>query len=121
MTLAMVYGLVVQALWHAPLYAWLLLVSAWARRLPLIWAVLPLVAVNIIERMAFGTTRFCDWMQYRLMGAMTTAFDFKARGHIAPVLRPLTFLSTPGLWGGLLVAAAFLALAIRLRRNREPL
>jgi hypothetical protein len=52
---------------------------------------------------------------------MTTAFDFKARGHIAPVLRPLTFLSTPGLWGGLLVAAAFLALAIRLRRNREPL
>jgi hypothetical protein len=32
-----------------------------------------------------------------------------------------TFLVSPGLWGGLLVAAAFLALAIRLRRSREPI
>jgi hypothetical protein len=31
------------------------------------------------------------------------------------------FLSTPGLWVGLVVAAIFLATAVRLRRYREPI
>jgi hypothetical protein len=30
-------------------------------------------------------------------------------------------LSTPGLWIGLAFAAIFLAIAVRLRRNREPI
>ena len=30
----MLYGLAVHALWFAPIYGWLLLVSAWARRAP---------------------------------------------------------------------------------------
>jgi hypothetical protein len=38
-----------------------------------------------------------------------------------PVLHPLRFLASPGLWGGLALAAAFVAVAIRLRRNREPI
>ena len=29
---------------------WLLLVSAWAKRLPFLWAFLPLAAIGIIER-----------------------------------------------------------------------
>jgi ABC-2 type transport system permease protein len=36
-------------------------------------------------------------------------------------LDPGKFLSTPGLWIGLAFAAAFLAAAVRLRRNREPI
>jgi hypothetical protein len=31
------------------------------------------------------------------------------------------FLVSSGLWSGLLVAAVFLALAVRLRRYREPI
>jgi len=31
------------------------------------------------------------------------------------------FLTTPGLWTGLVVAAAFLAGAVRLRRYRGPI
>jgi len=38
-----------------------------------------------------------------------------------PHLTPLTYLSTPGLWLGLIFAAVFLAAAIRLRRYRGPL
>jgi hypothetical protein len=34
---------------------------------------------------------------------------------------PGAFLVSPGLWIGLLIAAAFLAAAVRLRRNREPI
>jgi ABC-2 type transport system permease protein len=37
--------------------------------------------------------------------------------HIAPA----HFLSSPGLWIGLGVAAAFLAAAVRLRRYQEPI
>ena len=32
MELVLLYSVIVIALWHAPLYMWLLLVSGWARR-----------------------------------------------------------------------------------------
>jgi hypothetical protein len=34
---------------------------------------------------------------------------------------PGSFLSSPGLWIGLAIAAVFLAAAVRLRRYREPI
>ena len=40
--------------------------------------------------------------------------------HPGAELTPFHFLMSPGLWIGLLVAAAFLFAAARLRRNREP-
>ncbi len=124
MTLVMVYGLTVHVLWHAPLYAWLLLVSAWARRTPFLWAVLPPLALGVLERMAFQTTYFARLLGYRLVGAMQEAFALEPGDK--DILRltqldPLGFLSSPGLWVGLLAAAAFLAVAARLRRNREPI
>ena len=49
------------------------------------------------------------------------AFDFKARDGVVPGVEPLRFLTSPGLWSGLVVAAVFIAAAVRLRRNREPI
>jgi ABC-2 type transport system permease protein len=124
MTLVMFYGLAVHVLWFAPLYAWLLLVSAWARRAAYLWAILPLIAVQIVERIAFGSTLVASLLQYRLIGAMREAFavdPMKVRITRFSQLAPLRFLTSPGLWLGLLVAAAFLAAAVRLRRNREPI
>src|SRR5881394_351845 len=40
-SLVLLYGLAALALWHAPIYGWLLLVSGWARRTVFLWAVLP--------------------------------------------------------------------------------
>jgi ABC-2 type transport system permease protein len=121
MSLVMLYGLIVHALWHAPLYAWLLLLSAWAKRLPILWAVLPPLALGVFERMAFGSAHVGSLIRYRLMGTLAVAFDFKARGGLVPVIEPLRFLTSPGLWSGLFVAAVFIAAAVRLRRNREPI
>jgi ABC-2 type transport system permease protein len=124
--LIMFYGLAVHVLWFAPIYAWLLLVSAWARRTPVLWAVLPFLAVSAVEKITFNTTLFMHMLQYRVVGAMAEAFVAHpkgARGNINTLsqLDPSRFLSAPGLWVGLIFAAAFLAAAVRLRRNREPI
>ena len=119
----MLYGIVVHALWFAPIYSWLLLVSAWARRAAIVWAMLPVATLLALERIASNTNHFASFIRYRLGGAMIEAFTVNAaKTHIDGVshLAPLKFLATPGLWLGLLFAAACLAGAIRLRRNREP-
>ncbi len=129
MQLVLLYGLIVIALWHAPIYAWLLFVSGWARRATFLWAVLPLVAIGVFEWIAFRTSYFGALMKDRLFGFATHAFAFHLPGnapvdpHFIPLalLSPGKFLGTPGLWLGLIVAAAFLALAVRLRRYREPI
>jgi ABC-2 type transport system permease protein len=124
--LIMLYGLAVHTLWFAPIYAYLLLVSAWARRTPILWAVIPLLAISVVERIAFNTKTFMAMLQYRVGGAMREAFAFKITGgHEAleqiTQLTPARYLTRPGLWLGLLFAAACLVAAVRLRRYREPI
>jgi ABC-2 type transport system permease protein len=123
--LVFLYGLVAIALWHAPIYGWMLLVSGWARRATFLWAVLPLIVIQIFERITFGTAHLAGFLKHRLMGFAPDAFDF--RGQPNPCidslaqLTPGRYLSTPGLWIGLAVAAAFVAAAVRLRRYRGPI
>lgn len=123
MWFALLYHLItVHALWHAPFYAWLLLVSAWARRAPFLWAFLPPLAIGIFEKVVFNTSYFANWLLYRLSGgpeahAMPGAWPVDPGTH----LTPLRFLISAGLWVGLAFTAAFLAAAVRLRRYREPI
>jgi len=112
--------LTVHGLWYAPLYGWLLLVSAWAPRAPFIWAFLPPFVIYGVEKIAFNTSYFLNLLQYRLLGpgnGMATEHqqDFTA------TLIPHHFLSTPGLWTGLAVAAVFLFATVRLRRSHGPI
>jgi len=123
--LVLLYALAALALWHAPIYGWLLLVSGWVRRATFLWAVLPIIAIQIFERITFGTSYFGAFVKHRLMGFAPDAFDFHGR-HNPTIdslaqLTPGRYLSTPGLWIGLLFAVAFLALTIRLRRYRGPI
>ena len=121
--LIMFYGIGVHVLWFAPIYGWFILVSAWARRAPFLWAVIPFLAIAAVERILFNSWMFMKMVQYRLAGAMLTAFgpspdhDFQRLMQLTPA----RFFSAPGLWAGLLFSVAFLGAAIRLRRNREPI
>jgi len=123
----MLYGLIVHALWFAPIYAWLLLVSAWAKRAPVLWALLPILGISALERMAFNTWHFMHMLQYRVTGAMLEGFAHKPKGggggdfSRLSQLDPVKFLGAPGLWVGLLFTVMFLAAAVRLRRSREPI
>jgi len=123
------YSLAVITLWYAPIFAWLLLISAWARRTTFLWAILPPLAIALVEFIAFHTVHFGSLLRDRFFGFAPRAFNFMLPDgsmidpHFIPIsqITPGRFLATPGLWIGLIFAAAFLAAAVRLRRYREPI
>ncbi|HEY6349117.1 MAG TPA: ABC transporter permease [Candidatus Angelobacter sp.] len=123
--LMLLYHLVtVHVLWYAPIYGWLMLVSGWARRAAFLWAVLPPLAICALEKAVFNTSHFLAMLEYRVNGPQD--FVFPAHGGKVGMdwMKHLDlggFLSTPGLWTGLVVAAAFLVVAVRLRRYRGPI
>lgn len=120
----LLYATLAMTLWHAPAYGFLLLVSGWARRTAVLWAVLPLLALGVLEKLAMDTLHVAAWVQYRLIGWYGLAFTGPEPVHVpfsaAESLTPGRFLATPGLWMGLAFAAACIFAAIRLRRRREP-
>ncbi len=123
MSLLMLYHLLTaHALWPFPVYCWLLLVSGWARRATFLWAALPLIAIAGVEQIVFHTWHFAHLVGSRLMGDTATIaaggmFPTGPMTHITPGI----FLTSPGLWIGFALAAAFLAAAIRLRRYQGPI
>lgn len=139
-TISNIYAQIAMALWYAPWVAWLLLVSAWAKRVTILWAVFVPIGVAVFERVAIGTHYVRDMLAYRLQDGLKTAFTpagertaeviiggkGQVDGNIAipgslDSLDPVGFLSNPWLWVGLVVAAGLIAAAIWMRRYREPI
>src|ERR1700730_16397507 len=124
----MLYGLVVSILWYAPMAAFLLLVSAWARKNVFLWASLPPVIAIFMERAAFGTRYTQHLLEYRswsciwnvLLSEPITSESGHGRVYSLADLFDNTSMSRAFLnidvWLGLAVAAAFVFAAIRLRR-----
>jgi ABC-2 type transport system permease protein len=115
--------LILHGLWHAPFYAWFLMVSSWAKRAPFLWAVLPPLAIGIAEKIAFNTSHFGSMLWHHLGGSPDGASQAQS-GSMSDMLgrfEPVKLLTAPELWAGLAVAAIFLTIAVRLRRNREPI
>jgi ABC-2 type transport system permease protein len=113
--------LTVHGLWYAPLYGWLLMVSAWAPRAPVIWAFLPPFVVCGVEKIAFNTSHFLALLQERLVGPGGSMAANNQQKDFMATLMPDRFFSVPGLWIGLAITAAFLAAAVRLRRYQGPI
>jgi ABC-2 type transport system permease protein len=109
-------------IWYAPFYGWLFLVSAWARRAPLLWATLPPLALSLVERIAFNTSHFVTLLTYRFMGSPA---DARVMAHpmsmetLMPAT-PMQFLSSAGFWFGLAFFTACLGAAVHLRHQRGP-
>jgi ABC-2 type transport system permease protein len=128
-------GMVFSVLWLAPLGAYLLVVSAWARRNALLWASLPPLLAPLIERQTLGTTYLWDLLTYRTLGMWhlpeLAAAKASATIQMPHMLSPLSpvelFDALPvgrlftniNLWLGLIVALALGYLAARIRRYRD--
>jgi ABC-2 type transport system permease protein len=129
--------LVLSVLWYAPLTAYLMVVSAWARRSVQIWAILPPIIAILIERIGFGTHYLSTWVLYRLGPSWQAQSEqwierlfsgpaFYSSGGAAAT-QP-AFAGGPGalsgfgnvdLWIGLAVAIALFYVAMRIRRYRD--
>ena len=122
---ALLYGVAAMSLWLAPVYGFLLLVSGWARRTAALWAVLPLLALGLMEKLTMDTLHVQAFVIHRLIGWYPEAY--RLRGPVHVPFEPLTplapgrFLATPELWIGMALAVVFVAAAVRLRRYREPI
>jgi ABC-2 type transport system permease protein len=126
----LLYTWITLTLWLSPIYGWLMLVSAWSRRAPFLWAVLPVLALCLLEKLAFHSTHLLNLLVVRITGSEGVAFVTRSPVEkAAGVLPPLgldridagKFVTNPGLWLGLVVFAACLAACVWLRRRREPI
>jgi ABC-2 type transport system permease protein len=122
-TVVLFYGLATLSIWFAPLYAWLLLASGWAPRAPFLWAVLPPLALAVVEKIAFGTWYIGEMLHYFFTAHYRQAFNLEDGPPIDQLsnLDPVKFISTPSVWIGLLIAALLLVAASLLRRYRGPI
>jgi ABC-2 type transport system permease protein len=131
---AMFAGTLVAALWYAPIAAALLLISAWARRNVFLWAVLPPVALMLLEKTAFDSNRVAAFLEYRLGGffdAMGMRVSPSARavgaidrefariGEVYSRLDTTPLLGNIDLWLGVAAAALLLWAAVQVRRRRD--
>jgi ABC-2 type transport system permease protein len=111
---------IVHSLWYAPLFAWLLFVSAVVRRAPIVWAALPIVAIPIVEKMAFGTSHVAAVMMQHASGGDEGQTVFFPKGQM--MMHHLgEFLIAPSFWIGLILAAILLVATVRVRRYRGPI
>ncbi|HEY5020460.1 MAG TPA: ABC-2 transporter permease [Steroidobacteraceae bacterium] len=122
----MLYTLIATLCWYAPYAAYLMLASAWARRSPYVWALIPPILLAILERMIFGTNYVSHIIGRSFSELMNLAFHANAQVSLPGRSRlissspdPAALLASPQLWLGLAAAAMMLALAIRLRRYRD--
>jgi ABC-2 type transport system permease protein len=110
-------------LWYLPIAAYLLLVSVWARRNAFLWAVMPPIALLVIEAVLTPWDYVRDFIGDRFGGA----FEIMGRnapdaitGELGAVLRSFAqvFLE-PEAWVGAVAAAAIVYASIRIRRYRD--
>jgi ABC-2 type transport system permease protein len=131
-----VYCIVTTALWYLPIAGWLMLVSAWAKRAVMLWAVLPPLVAYILERAIFGTYVIGHVLAVRLAGLPYVAFNgakhmwTEGKGVVdndgVPVtvwhlINPSGFFTSAETWIGAAVGIALIVGAIQLRTRRTEL
>ena len=136
----------VYALWALPSVAWFMLVSAWAKRAPFLWAVgVPVLAGIILSwseamfKAGLPHEWFWEHVVGRLFGSIVPGVFFlygntealERQAQLIDANGPQAFelgqwvmagyqtLATPTVWIGLALGAAMIVAAIRLRRWRE--
>ncbi|MDP9009542.1 MAG: hypothetical protein M3N91_12700 [Pseudomonadota bacterium] len=131
-----VYCVITTALWYLPIAGWLILVSAWAKRAVMLWAILPPLVLFIFERAFFGTHVIGNLLARRMAGWPSVAFNgannvwTEGSGVVdnngVPVtfwhlINPSGFFTSAETWIGAAVGIALIVGAIQLRVRRTEI
>ncbi len=119
----------VRVLWFAPVIAWMLLISAWARRLPGLYALVIPAASIVMENLILGSNHLAAALGSRFANPGTglgpkVSIDMPSQDPRQPVeallsLDLYSLLGLPALWMGLALAGALLIASARVRRLRD--
>jgi ABC-2 type transport system permease protein len=132
------YLIVTTAIWYLPVAAYLLVVSAWAKRAVMLWSILPPLALILAERFFFGTHVVAAQLGERLAGYARVAFHaepgatawlnnavdndaLRTPDSVWNLLNIAGFLSSPETWIGAVAGAAMIVCAIQLRTRRTEI
>jgi len=123
---------VASAVWMSPFIGWFLFVSAFTKRSPLLMAFMPLVLIPIIEFIFLRSSFFADAVFSRkgmiplFRGTDIEGFFDEDSLHLSEEAASLLahidvvrFLTSPTMWGGVIVCALFVTAAIYVRRYRD--
>ncbi len=126
------YAIVTTAVWYLPVAGWLMLVSAYAKRAVMLWAVLPPLLLYILERGFFGT---------HTVGRIIASVSFKGLGPnytwthdgsvvdnagssvptVWQMINPSGFFTSAEVWIGAAIGIALIVVAIQLRMRRSEI
>jgi ABC-2 type transport system permease protein len=131
------YAILTTAVWFLPVTGWLMLVSAWAKRAVILWAVLPPLLLYFFERVFFGTHMIGRIIVRRLTALPAVSFNGSKyhwatdggvvdnAGTAAPsvwhLLNPSGFFSSAETWIGVAVGIVLIVAAIQLRMRRSEI
>jgi ABC-2 type transport system permease protein len=131
-----VYSVATTALWYLPIAGWLMLVSAWAKRAVMLWAILPPLVLYIMERVFFGTHMIGHLISRRISAWPWLAFN--GANHVwtqgsgvvdnagVPIsvwhlINPSGFFTSTETWIGVAVGVVLIVGAIQLRMRRSEI
>lgn len=119
-------------IWFSPFIGWFLFVSAWTKRMPLLTAFLPILVLPMLEYFVFRSHFLFSAIQSRfhempIVSGIDPALFLNEealteRTQTVSLLSFLDigkFLTSPALWGGVLVCGVFITAAIYIRRYRD--
>ena len=130
----------IYALWALPTIGWLMMVSAWARTKPLLWAIgVPIMTgtlltwINVMFQFGWNMAWFWKNIIGRLLisvmpgswlgsprAALPSADAMRASSAMSDMLsHSWGLLAAPNLWIGVAIGAAMIYAAIRLRGSRD--
>jgi ABC-2 type transport system permease protein len=120
------YVIVTCGIWYLPVAGWLLMVSAWVKRAPMLWSVLPLLVVYLIERFFLGTHYLASLLGYRLGGYAQAAFhgSWNAGDVSSSAWHFMNlggFFGNYATWLGLAVGVAMIVATIQMRMRRTEI
>ena len=119
----LVLAYAIHSLWAVPFYGWLLLISAWVSRGPILWAIGVPVLVVILERIVLGSSQIAAAISNHFSNLQLTHGPLiYADGVRMPVMFDrFSGFGELNFWLGIAVGAAFVAAAVYLRRYRNEI
>lgn len=119
------------AIWMSPFIGWFLFVSAYAKRMPLLLAFMPIFVIPMLEGIFLRSSVFAETVIDRGGLPLFRSMDFEAMFEeeqwrisedVASLLAHIDivkFVTSPNLWAGIIVCGLFVTAAIYVRRYRD--